>query len=105
MTTMWIGPDDRLSDGKVGFLVNIENPVRGTDHYELRDNPPTTNQSYRPRLRGWCGSYNDTSTWGMGMWKVERMARNGRAFIRKLDGDELQAALEEFGYPDLTDED
>lgn len=101
MTTMWIGPDDRLTVGDFGFLVHIENPVKRTEHYELRDTPPTTNQSYQPVLNGWCGSYNNTSTYGRGMWKVERMARNGRAFVRELEGDDLAAALEEFGYPDL----
>ena len=101
MKTMWIGPDENLNVGDVGFLVQIENPVKGTDRYDFRDTPPTTNQSYQPKLYGWCGGYNDTNTYGRGMVKVERMAKNNRAFVRKLDGKELKAALEELGYPEL----
>ena len=37
------------------------------------------------------------------MARVERLARNGRALVRKLDGDELAAALEELGYPELLE--
>ena len=101
MTTMWIGPDENLNVGSIGFLIEISNAISGYERYELRDTPPYTNQSHKPVLDGWCGSYNDTSTYGKGMWVVERMAKNGRALIRELEGDELQAALDEFGYPDL----
>jgi hypothetical protein len=98
---MWIGPDENLNVGDKGFLIKISNPVSHYERYELRNTPPYTNQSHQPVLEGWCGSYNDTSTYGKGMWVVERMAKNGRAFIRKLEDEELFNALEEYGYPDL----
>lgn len=107
MPTMWIGPDELLKVGDFGFLVKNEHYTKGWERYELRDTPPYTNQSIAPKLYGWCGSYNDVSTSGKGMWKVERMAKNGRAFIRRLEGDDLEAALDELGYPELmpqTDE-
>ena len=105
MTQNWIGPDETLSVGDVGFLIRFSNAIKGSERYEIRDTPAHTNQSNQPRLEGWCGTWNDLSTDACGMAKVERMAKNGRAFIRNLDGDELQAALEELGYPDLTADD
>lgn len=101
MTTKWIGPDETMSVGDVGFLINFCNPIRGSDRYELRDIPAYTNQSHQPRLHGWCGSYNDLSTNACGMARVERVAKNGRALVRELEGDELAAALDELGYPEL----
>lgn len=65
--------------------------------------PAHTNQSHKPRLRGWCGSWNDTSTYGRGVWEVVRVAKNGRCLLSELDGDEMQAVLDDLGYPDLTD--
>ncbi len=83
----------------MGFLVRIS-PQGEADRYQLRDTPAYTNQSREPRLDGWCGSWNNTSTSGMGI--VEKVARNGRALVRLLDGPELLAALEELGYPELA---
>lgn len=102
MTTMWIGPDENLAVGDKGFLINTSNPIKGSDTYFLRDTPAYTNQSHEPKLHGWCGSYNDTSTYGRGMWEVVKVAKNGRAQIKELEGVDLEAALEEFGYPELT---
>jgi hypothetical protein len=45
---------------------------------------------------------NNTSTTAEGMGIVEKVARNGRALVRPLDGPELMAALEELGYPELA---
>ena len=99
--TRWIGPDETLSVGDIGFLIEKSHNTAGWERYELRDTPAYTNQSRQPRLDGWCGSYNDLSTSACGMVKVERMAKNGRALVRELEGDELAAALEELGYPEL----
>lgn len=101
--TLWIGPDDTLALGQVGFLIQKSHATKGWERYEVRDTPAYTNQSNEPRLRGWCGSYNDLSTYGCGMVKVIRMARNGRALVEQLAGDELNAALEELGYPELAE--
>ena len=105
MTTMWIGPDENLRVGDKGFLVEHSNPFQGWERHELRDTPAHTNQSRKPRLNGWCGSWNNTNTYGRGVWRVIRVAKNGRCLIQELGGDERQAVLDELGYPDLTDED
>ena len=102
MTSMWIGPDETLSAGDVGFLIAKTNVLRSSTRHELRNTPAHTNQSHEPRLHGWCGTYNDLSTSARGMVRVERMAKNGRAYVRELEGDELAAALEELGYPELA---
>lgn len=103
MTTRWIGPDDTLTVGQVGFLVRRHHNLNGWTRYELRDHPAKTNMSFEPRLYGWCGSNYDISTDAEGMASVEKVAKNGRAYVRELEGDELVAALEELGYPELGD--
>ena len=101
--TMWIGPDDGVSVGDTGFLIETSNPITGMDNYRLSDLPAHTNQSNQPRLTGWCGTYNDVSTDAVGVWRVESAAKNGRLKIQRLEGDDLHAALDELGYPDLAD--
>jgi len=102
MIAMWIGPDETLAVGQIGFLIEHSHTLKGWSRYALRDVPAHTNQSNEPRLHGWCGTYNDLATHARGMARVERVARNGRAFVRELEGDDLATALDEFGYPDLT---
>ena len=103
MTAMWIGPDESLTVGQIGFLIEHSNAFKGWKHYEVRDVPAHTNQSFEPRLHGWCGTYNDRATFAHGMARVERVARNGRAYVRSLEGAELREALEELGYPALAE--
>ncbi len=103
MTTMWIGPDETLNVGDKGFLIEISHTTDRWERHELRDTPAYTNQSRKPKLNGWCGSYNNVATYGRGVWEVVRVAKNGRAFIKELEGDEMQAVLDYLGYPDLTD--
>lgn len=102
--TQWIGPDETLSVGDVGFLVGFSNTVKGSTRYALRDTPAYTNQSHRPLLYGWCGTWNDLSTNACGMVRVERVAKNGRALVRQLEGAELTAALDDLGYPELSNQ-
>lgn len=103
MATVWIGPDENLAVGDKGFLIENSNQIQGRESWYLRDTPAYTNQSHEPTLYGWCGSYNDTSTYGRGMWEVVKVAKNGRAQIRELEGRDLLDALEELGYPELFD--
>ncbi len=103
MTTMWIGPDETLSVGDAGFLVEISHTTDRWERHELRDTPAFTNVSREPQLHGWCGSYNNVATYGRGVWRVIRVAKNGRCLIQELEGDEMQAVLDDLGYPDLTD--
>lgn len=101
MKTQWIGPDENLALDQVGFLIRFSNENNAGTRYVLRDTPASTNQSHEPRLHGWCGSYDNISTTAEGMVKVIRMARNGRALVQELEGEELANGLEELGYPEL----
>jgi hypothetical protein len=102
MTSQWIGPDDSLTVGQIGFLVEKHHAVKGWTRFELRDIPAHTNESREPQLDGWCGTDNGLATYARGMARVERVARNGRAYVVELDGGDLVAALAELGYPDLA---
>lgn len=102
MTAKWIDGSERGNEvGQVGFLIRKSNPVKRFESFELRDTPPKKNQSFEPVLRGWCGSYNDLNTYGEGLWRVARVAKNGRAMLVELEGDELADALDELGFPEL----
>jgi hypothetical protein len=98
----WIGPDDGLAVGVVGFLILRSNNNDRSERYVLSDWPAQTNVSREPRLTGWCGETNNVSTHAEGLVRVERMARNGRAYVVQLAGADLRAALEELGYPELA---
>lgn len=97
--TMWIGPDLTLEVGQTGFLIEQSHATQGWNRRILHCLPAYTNVSHQPKLNGWCGTWNDVATYGRGVWVVERIARNGRAFIRELTGEDLRAALEDLGYP------
>lgn len=101
MTTRWIGPDPLLAVGDMGFLVENYNESTGGSQFFLRDTPAYTNRSHEPRLSGWCGTWNNIGTHGHGMARVIRVARNGRALVASLEGEELAAALDELGFPEL----
>lgn len=104
INSMWIDGDD-LSVGQTGFLVQILNETRRSERIEMRDRPPRTNQSHAYRPNGWCGSSNDVSTYGLGVWTVTRVAKNGRAQVARVtDRDALEKFLDEYGFPDLLDE-
>jgi hypothetical protein len=87
-----------------GFLVRISHETNSWERYELRDTPAMTNQPREPRLHGWCGTTNNISATACGMVRVTRMARNGRALVQEIEGQELAEALEDLGYPDLYEE-
>ena len=102
---MWIGGEfSEYEIGQSGFLVEIYDTNRRSDVFELRDYPPRTNVSGEPVLDGWCGETNNVSVNGHGYWEVIKLAKTGRALIRQVKGERLQAALEELGYPDLYEE-
>lgn len=101
MTGQWIGPDDSLAVGQVGFLIENHHTLNGWRRHTVRDTPARTNQSQMPLLRGWCGTYNDVSTRAHGVVRVGRAAKNGRAYVHELTGADLAAALDEMGYPEL----
>jgi hypothetical protein len=104
MTTKWIGPfHEDFKIGDCGFLIRIvNNRTGGSEHCQFRDTPARTNQSLEDRLYGWCGSYNDVATHAAGLWKVVKVAGNGRLKVEQLGGAELADGLENFGYPELN---
>jgi hypothetical protein len=106
MTEQWIGPfyDEDYEVGERAFLIRKANLNGGGDRFELRDTPPKTNLSFEWRLDGWCGSYNNISTYGEGMVEVIKLASNGRLKVRNLTGDALRSALDDFGFPELLSE-
>ncbi len=99
MTQKWI--DEQDFDGDKAFLVEFYNSSAVRWSYVLRNTPAYTNLSNEPRLRGWCGSYNNVSTTGCGAWKVLRVAKSGRVLIEEMEGEELNEFLDEMGYPEL----
>jgi hypothetical protein len=101
----WIGDEySNFTPGETGFLVEKSHNLKGWTSWELREHPPRTNMSNVPHCVGWCGTTNDVSVHGHGLWRVVRVAKNGRALVERLQGDALQAALDEIGYPDLMDD-
>lgn len=108
MTQKWI--DAQVNEyetgpekvGDCGFLIEISNENTGGTRYKLSYTPAYTNQSNEPRLSGWCGTYNNVATYGAGVWKIIRIAKNGRTLIEEVpEGEERTAFLEEMGYPDI----
>lgn len=101
MTTKWIDEQEQYSVGDKAFLIEFSHENTGAESYVLRDQPAHTNVSREPRLKGWCGSYNNVSTSADGAWEVMRIAKSGRYLIQELKGEDLAAFLEEMGYPGL----
>jgi hypothetical protein len=101
MAQKWIGPDETLSVGDVGFLIEQTHENQGWTRYDFRITPAHTNMSREPKLFGWCGTTNNLSTHGRGMARVIRVAKNHRVLVEGLAGAEVEAALEELGYPEL----
>ena len=101
----WIGTEmDTYRVGEVGFLVSREHHLQGWEKWDIHTSPAHTNMSHQPRLRGWCGTTNDVAVYAHGLAKVARVAKNGRAMVISIQGEDEAKALEEMGYPDLADE-
>jgi len=89
--------------GAVGFLVESRNfNAGGESRYELRQHPGHKNRSGDATLDGWLGETNNVSRTAHGLARVKRITPNGRIMVTTLPEGEIVAALEGFGYPDLT---
>jgi len=98
----WIDTyDEPTKLGQIGFLVMIQDQNNMAERWQLRDRPPYTNGSHEPRLEGWCGTTDNRAIYGRGMARITRVARNGRALVTPLTGQDLTDALEELGFPEL----
>lgn len=104
ITSQWIDGTNLQRVGEIGFLVEQSNPYDKTRRFSLNDRPAHTNCSHKPRLYGWCGSWNNTSTFAHGVHRVERVAQNGRVLVKHVSSLELDAQLEKLGYPELATE-
>jgi hypothetical protein len=94
-----------VSIGTIGYLVETVNTSTGGTSWSLYDRPPLTNRSHEPRLYGWLGETDNRSRTARGMVRVTALNKNrDRARIARLTGDELSAALEGDGYPELANE-
>jgi hypothetical protein len=105
MSAIWIDDDNCEfhwdSDG-IGFLVETHRELDGGARtYSLRQHPPRGNQSGAPRLEGWCGSWNNVSTYGRGLARVARRAHNGRLCLARVPA--TPGLLDELGYPELAE--
>lgn len=99
---VWI--DGTYDLGSLGFRIDRSTPGQG-ETTTLSQRPAHTNQSHQPRLYGWCGSSNNTNTYANGVWKVTRVASNGRVQICEVtDHAEVEAWLDSVGFPDLADQ-
>ena len=104
MTQTWIDADPGVTAGVVGFLVEHHNTRHSVSSLCLEDRPAHGNQSPAPHLHGWCGTFNDVATYARGVVRVDQVLSNGRALVQELAGDELHAALQALGYPELQEQ-
>lgn len=88
--------------GAVGFLIEKSHDLTGVTYYELRSRPAHTNQSNEPRLKGWCGTYNNVATYAQGLARVTKLCKNGRVQVVNLKPVDYPWALKSLGYPDLA---
>jgi len=105
---IWIDDHNDYTDGKIGsmgFLVEISPQDRAT-RYDLREVPGRTNMSGDWMLSGWLGSTNNTSCHAHGIYRVARVAKNGRRLVRPVDLDSAAAYLflHEMGFVGLATE-
>lgn len=88
--------------GAVGYLVHALNTSNGRETLSLRERPLRTNNSGKPRLRGWCGETDNISKTAQGIWRVVRMNRAGdRCQVVELTGADLAEFLATDGHPEI----
>lgn len=95
-----------VKPGSQGFLVGHKNTLTGNQRFELRPTPPKTNRSQEERPFGWCGTNNDVSTDGYGVWEVIKFSAGGqRVLLEEVTSvHKLSEFLDAYGYPDLLNE-
>lgn len=89
----------RFNVGDVGFLLELT-PETGPSRIELRDSPARTARHLTDVLYGFIPGR--TAVEALGTAKVTEVARNGRGKVQTLWGPELDAALNELGYPEIN---
>lgn len=89
----------RFAVGDIGFLLELT-PATGPSRIELRDSPARTARNLTDVLYGFIPGR--TSVEALGAAKVTEVARNGRGKVVTLWGPELDAALNDLGYPEIN---
>jgi hypothetical protein len=87
----------RFAVGDVGFLLELT-PATGSPRLELRDSPART-QDWTDVLFGLIEG--KTSVEALGVAKVTEVAKNGRGKVLTLWGPDMEAALNDLGYPEI----
>jgi len=106
MPTLWIDCQDPVIRDTYRYLIEKYDSNNNRTWHILSDAPPRTNQSNEPTVVGSCGSYNNVSTNGKGIWKVIKALNNGRVKLERVtNADKIAAYLEETGFPDISVED
>jgi len=96
----WVGDArHRFSVGDVGFLLELT-PESGQSRIEVRDSPARTAGSLTDVLFGLISGR--TAVEALGAARIVEVARNGRGKVQTLWGDELEVALVELGYPEIS---
>ena len=96
----WVGDArHKFKVGDVGFLLELT-PEVGQKRVELRDSPVRTAGSLIDILYGEVTG-GRTSVEALGAAKVVAVTPNGRGKVETLWGADLDAALEELGYPEI----
>lgn len=99
---LWIDTDGTIGVGDIGFLIeSTDNNRRGAVKYRLDSEPRCTNQSLQPRLTGWCGETNNVSVYAMGLRRVSKLTKDGRALLARLTDAERDEWLRANGYESL----
>lgn len=106
MPTLWIDWQDPIPVGEISYLIEKYDSNHNRTWHILSNTPPRTNQSNKPTVVGSCGSYNNVSTTGKGIWVVIKTLKTGRVQLSQItDPDEINTYLEETGFPDISVED
>lgn len=86
--------------GDVGFLLELTpQEGRGAKRLEFRDSPART-QSWEDCLYGMIEGR--TNVEGLGVARVVKVTPNGRGQVLTLWGKDLDDALQQLGYPNIT---
>jgi hypothetical protein len=88
----------RFAVGDIGFLLELT-PATGSPRLELRDSPART-QDWTDILYGMI--VGKTNVEALGVAKVTEVAKNGRGKVQTLWGPDMEAALVELGYPEIS---
>lgn len=89
---------NRFTVGDVGFLLELT-PPSGHSRIELRDSPGRT-QDWEDVLFGMIEG--KTNVEALGVAKITEVVKNGRGKVETLWGEELEKALLDLGYPEIS---